>query len=267
MKGLFKGIFFLLIILLIALTLGRNIIFKAGIEQGVKAITGLPLEMAALDINLTETFVNIQDLKLYNPAGFSDPVMVDIPEIHVDYDLGALMKKKIHLKEMRLRLKDFYVVTNEDGALNLDTLKALQKPSAKEADEKPPAPKDEAPLPEIQIDLLKLQVGQVIFKDYSKGGEPKVREFQIGLDEEIRDIDDPNALVQAIVFRALLKTPIANLTNFDISGLGDMVSGTLGTVTGKVTDVTQGAVDKAEEALKTTAEGVKDIIKLPFGNP
>ena len=57
--------------------------------------------------------------------------MVDLSEIYVDYNLGAIMGGKVHFEEVRLHLKEFVDVKNEAGELNLNSLRAV-----KEADEK-----------------------------------------------------------------------------------------------------------------------------------
>ena len=36
--------------------------------------------------------------------------------------------------------------------------------------------------------------------DYSRGAQPEVQTYQIGLDERIENVTDPNALVRTIVF-------------------------------------------------------------------
>ena len=119
------------VILAAVLFFAKNAIAKVLIEKGVETVTGLPLKMQGIDLNFTGQFVEIDDLKLYNPAGFPQEPMVSIPEIYVSYDLNALLKGKIHLPELRFALEEFDVVRNEKGELNLDKLKAIaaQKPA------------------------------------------------------------------------------------------------------------------------------------------
>jgi len=109
-----------------------------------------------------------------------------MPEIYVDYDLPAIFKGKVHLEEMRLNMNEFVVVKNEKGELNLDALKVVQ---AQKEGKKPEAKaKEGGKIPEIQIDTLKLKVGKVVYKDYSGGGNPTVREFKVNLDEELANL-------------------------------------------------------------------------------
>lgn len=219
--------------------------------------------------------------------------MLDMPEIFVSYDLPSIMKGKVYLPELRVSLKEFLVIKDKQGKMNLDAITGLA--ASKEGVKKEEPSKAKAPAPEIQIDSFKLHLGKVIFKDYSKGA-PSVREFDIGLNEEYKNITNPNTLVGLIVMKVMLNTPIAALSNFDMGGLEDSVAGALASskklasdaavlATGTLTDVSRGATDAVKNApeslkkatgalegtakdlggeLKNTAENLKDKLKL-FG--
>ena len=75
MKGLLKfiGIIF---IILVVLFLARNIILKAAIEGGVGIVTGLQLNMQTFNLDLADTSLQIDDLKIYNPKGFEELVLL-----------------------------------------------------------------------------------------------------------------------------------------------------------------------------------------------
>ena len=110
--------------------------------------------------------------------------MLDMSEIYVDYDLPAILGGKIHLRTVRINMSEFVVVKNAKGELNLDALNVVkEQKGAKTA-----APAEKGKAPEIQIDVLELKVGKVLYKDYSKGGAPQVQEFNLNLDERYTDI-------------------------------------------------------------------------------
>ena len=260
-----------ILVLLVVLVSAKNIIAKNAVQAAVKAITGLNLSMKSLNVGIFKSLISINGLKLYNPVGFTDKLMVDIPEIYVDYDLGAFFKKKIHLEEMRLNLKEFIVVKNKEGQLNLDALKAVQtKKEEKPAQEK----KEKAQMPELKIDLLELKIGKALFKDYSQGTQPKVKEFSLNINERYENITDPYALVSLIVTKALINTTIGNLANFDLGPLKEEMGQTLKKATeqasGMVSEVFGVQADtqaKAEESIKKETEKAADTLKniLPFG--
>ena len=153
----------------------KDAIIKASVEKGVEMVTGLKLRIQGFKAGLVNSLVAIRNLRLFNPRGFKDSVMLDMPEIYVDYDLPAVFKGKIHLKEVRIDLKEFYVIKNAKGEVNLDSLKVVQESKGEAPAKEKPA--EEGKGMEFQIDTLQLKVGKVVYKDYSQGGEPKVQEF------------------------------------------------------------------------------------------
>ena len=252
----------LVIILMIiaGLSLSKNMIAKIAVERAVKMVTGLQLRMAGLNIGVIRTLINIDGLMLYNPKGFEDRVMIDMPNIYVNYDLPAILKGKVHLYSMKIDLKEFVVVKNKDGKLNLDSLKVVQ---AQKEGEKP-QDKDKGKAPQIQIDNLELKIGKVVYKDYSAGGKPHVREFNVNINEKYANIKDAYSLVSIIVVRALRNTAIASLTNFDLEGLS---TGTLSQATKIATEAAGKAtriVGETGKAATEAAEKITQKLVFPF---
>lgn len=275
------------IAILLILSFVKDMVIKTSVEKGVELVTGLPLKMRSLNVGIINTLVNIKNLRLFNPAGYKDKIMLDMPEIYVDYNLPSIIKGKIHMQEMRINLKEFTVVKNEKGELNLDSLKVVQ--AQKEG--RQPQEKKSGKAPEIQIDSLELKIGKVVYKDYSRGGTPSVQEFNVNLDEKYENIQDLYSLVSLIVVKTLMNTTIARLTDFDLKGLKGSISDTLATAqkvaaetaaqakealdktavqarqaAQEVSQKAQEAVKATTESLKKTTEDLKKSFKLPFGS-
>ena len=246
MKKLGIVLAIIIIAVIVALVLCKNQIARKATTTGIKFGTGLEADIGSMNVGLANTLVGIDRFKLMNPPGFHDKVMIDMPEIYVDYDLGALLKKKVHLEEVRLNLKEFLVVTNENGEVNLNALKSTQKEDEKEPSEK----KEEAEMPEIQIDILDLKIGKVVLKDYTEGGEPVVREFNINLDKKFENISDPRALTNLIIVEALMGAGIANLTGFDLASVQEEVSKSLDEAKKQLKETMGQATGEAQEMLK-----------------
>ena len=236
--------FFVGILVLIGvLILGKNMIAKAAIENGVRVVTGLPLKMRDFDFSLLKSFVGIKELKLYNPAGFKDPVMMDLPEAYVNYELAPLLKGSVHIEEIRLHLREFVVVRDERGKLNVDTLRPVQ---TQKRQAKAPAQRPAAKAPKMQIDNLSLQIEKVIFKDYSKGTPPTIREFNLNMNERHQNIGNLNVVVSLIVMKVMMQTPLAGLTDFDTAALQKRVTNAL--------------ADSRKLAAKMAAEGTSRAV-------
>jgi uncharacterized protein involved in outer membrane biogenesis len=232
---------------IIVVLLAKDFIIKASVEKGVELVTGLKLKIGSLNVGILKPIIDIKNLKLLNPVDFSDRTMVEMPEIYVNYDLPAIIGGKIHLPEVRLALREFVVVKNAKGSLNLDAFKTVQ--AQKEG--KPSAQNTSGKAPQIKIDTLQLNIGKVIYKDYSKGSAPDVKEFNVNLNERYTNVDNPQALVNLIVVKALMNTSISALTNFNLKGL----EGSIG-----------GVVAGAEKMTSTAVDKVKGILKSPFSS-
>lgn len=271
----------------IAFGVAKNLIAQAAISGGVKVMTGLGLDIGSMDVGVLRSAIGITQLRLHNPEGFPDRYMVELPEIYVDYDLGAFFRRQVHLEEVRLHLAQFTVEKDRQGRLNLDSLKVIQ--ASKSGPAKPAAA---SPAPEIAIDRLQLKVGKVVYKDYSGGGEPKVQEFAINLDERYEHITNPQTLAALIVSRTLMNTTVAKLTGVNLTALQSQVTAQLQQATklaaeaakdvqqqatavageaatvskeaaGKAVDASKEAAGKAMDAGKGAVESLKKA--LPFG--
>jgi len=230
--------------LAVILLLTKNILVKIAVTNGVKALTGVTVKVESIEVGVFKQAVAVNNLKLYNPGEFTDQLMADMPEIYVDYDLGAFMKGKVHLKELRLNLKELTVSKNSKGKINLESLQSLQ-------------PKGGGKAPEISIDLLKLDIGKVIYRDYSAGGNPSVKEFDVNIHEQYANITDTNRLVATILSRALVNTTIAQLTKIE-GPLKKIFGGTVGTATeavGKTIGIAGDTVSKVTGTLKSLLTG------------
>jgi hypothetical protein len=211
-----KKIIVIVIILLGALFLAKDLIVKSVVSQGIKAITGLTLQVKSMHVGILKTEIAIKELKIFNPVEYTDRLMADVPEIYVNYDLGGFLKGKVHLKELKLNLREFVVVKDGKGEINFSSLQALQ-------------PKGGGKPPEIKIDKLKLDIGKVIYKDYTRTTQAKAKEFNVNIHDQYENINDPYSLVGLIITRALMSTTISKLAKFDLAPIKDMVNKTVNT--------------------------------------
>lgn len=248
-----------LIVIVLALGLAKDVIIKTAVEKGVEVVTGLQLHIASFHMGIIKQVVAIKDLKLFNPKDFEDKVMLNMPEIYVDYDLPAIISGKLHIPEIRVDLKEFVVEKNAKGALNLDSLNVVQ--AQKGGGKAQAQAQAQAQMPPMMIDMLSLKIGKVVYKDYSGGGAPSVNEFNINIDETFRNIDNPSSVVAIIIVKALMNTTIGQLANFDIGGLQGSVSGTLSTATKTATQAAATATKTATVATKAATQAATTATK------
>jgi hypothetical protein len=213
-----KKIFFISISVIIAVflivILSRNIIAKKAVISRVNSVTGLDLQVDSIDIGIFKTVLAINGMKLFNPGEPEDRLMVDLPEAYLEYDFPAFLKNKIHLKQLRLNLRELHIGRNKQGKLNLDALSPLK-------------PKGQGRPPEFRVDELDLKIGKIIYKDYDINGKQTIKEFNLNIDQRLENINSPGQLINMILGRALLNRDISALINQDFDSLKKSASDTV----------------------------------------
>ena len=268
---------------LVVLSFAKDMMIKAALEGGMKAATGLSLKMQDFKVGIIRTLVGIKGLKLYNPAGYQDKVMLDMPEIYLDYDLIPALGGKIRVGDLRINMKELVVVKNRSGEININSLNVVK--DGKTAKKPAPGKKAGKPL-DMYIKTLGLKIGKVVYKDYSQGDKPVVSEVEVNMDEEFHNIGSVQALAGIILVKALSGTVVGRLSGVDMKALKDIAGGALSGAKKTASDAAasaqeqlksasqetraragealkkaQKAAEDAEAALKKKADG----LKLPFG--
>jgi len=229
----------------------KNKIAKSFVEKAVAETTGLKLEISSLDIGLLKTELTVQDLRLFNPAGYKEPVMFYIPYVYLDYNFADLIKKNIHIENMELDLKELFVIKDKSGKFNLSALRPVRKGEALPSKAKP---EEQAPVPRLEIDKLLLKIGKVTYKDYSKDPDnPAITEFKLNFQGRYVHITDMRSLVKLIVGRALFDTALDKLANLDVGGLRATVEG--------AASAAKDAAEKAGTVLKDTFQGIGQVLE------
>lgn len=232
-----------IIAILLALSMAKNTIIKFGIEKSVTGITGMKLSVLELKVGLIRHRVDIKDLYLYNPTGFRDKVMLDMPEIYFDYDLPAFFGGKLHFEEMTIDMKEFVVVKNSKGEVNVNAFMS----KASDDSSKPESQKKRGM--QLQIDVLNLKAGKVTYKDYSQGGKPKVQVFDVGIDQQYKNITDLKSLVSLIMVKTLAKTSIAKIANIELNKLEKMLTSKIISSPSSLLSLGGGAAGMVESAI------------------
>lgn len=231
MKKIAISILILAVCAVIVLVAARNIIVKEAIKKGIEEAAGIKVEIKKIDIGLFKPLVEIQSLKIYNPSGFTERLMADIPQIYVDYDLAGFFKNKVHLKELKIDIKELSAVLDKSGKLNFNSLALLA-----------PKPSGNKP-PEIKIDELTLKIGKVVYKGYLSALGGTGGELNLNIEEKFRDVTDPSKLTRDILNRILSRIGISDFAKLVIPG--------------EITQMKQ----KVVEGLSSSAEEVKSTVK------
>jgi uncharacterized protein involved in outer membrane biogenesis len=162
-KWLFR-LFLLVVVLIVVLLLSYNSILRLVIEHNIRAQTGMDAEIGRFKLRILEPTIEIQDLKIYNSTNFAGTPLLDIPEIHVEYDRAALARKEIHITLLRFNLGEFDIVKNEAGQTNIFSL-GVALPSKKSGVAVTSDLKKQTGYDFKGIDVLNVSVGRAKYID------------------------------------------------------------------------------------------------------
>jgi len=246
-----KGIkiLILVVVCVFGFCLIRDFLIKSLIGTVTSAVTGAPVHIGGLSFSVIKQSITISDFKMYNPKGFPNEILVDIPKLGVDCDLGALFKGKIHLKRIDFELKELCLTKNKAGGLNVDSLKVIeeQKSGKAQGSQKP------APQMAMQIDLANLAIGKIIRKDYSVKGPVTIKLYDVNLKKSYKNITSAQQLVVLIVAEPLKAAGIQGLKVYAVSmlaGVAALPVAAVFTFTGK---------DYAQASFKVTMAKAYDV--------
>ncbi|MBF0388424.1 MAG: hypothetical protein HQL20_11360 [Candidatus Omnitrophica bacterium] len=162
----------------------KDQIIKLVLTSVVSRATGARVHIDGFSLNILSSTVNISGLKVFNPQGFPEGILMSCPRIDIIYDRETLFKVKRHLNLVNIELAEIGLTTNREGKLNVKSLKVAHS--------------DSAPVP-IQIDLVTLGIGKIIFKDYRHGPEPDVRVQEVNGHKSYKCIPTVRQLIALVM--------------------------------------------------------------------
>ncbi|MBN1870224.1 MAG: AsmA family protein [Candidatus Omnitrophica bacterium] len=233
----YQKILIIVIAVIVGLAVMKNVLIKTAVTTVGSSVVGAPIQIKKFSLGFLTQKVHIKGMTLHNPKGFPEGVLVDISEIRVDFNLGALIGGKLHLPLIIFDLKQMVLIKNKDGELNVDALKiaqAKEEPGQKEEEAKPKKSGKAMPM---QIDELRLNVERVIMKDYSQGEKPVVLAYEIALKDKVfKDIKSPEQLATLVMIQAMGPTAIQGAKIYGAAtllGAAFLPAGAVGVLVGK----------------------------------
>jgi hypothetical protein len=262
MKKLLLAALFLFLLMAGGVVFAKDLIIKKGLEFAVSRITGFETRIQDLRLDLANGSIRVDGLRIFNPDRFDTRTFADIPEIFIQPDLQAILKKQsLHLREVRFAVHEINVEKAKDGVSNLQLLTSVGK-----AKSKPEPVKKGEPLPFL-LDRLELTVRRVGYVDHSSF-IPKKASADLKIEKEVfENIVEPSALLNLILMKIMYGTTFGNLKDLGIDPgrLQDSVLKTVnvseelvqkagGLVIDKTGTVVKGTMDEAGKVVDGAAE-------------
>ena len=165
MKTLVRWAFRLLILLLVlvvAAILLLDTVAREVFEYKLEQRTGLEVKVDAVRVGIINPRLTIEGLVVYNRPEFGGSPMIDLPELHAEYDRGALWSRKLRFYLLRVNLRQISIIENSNGVLNLTTAQKHIKKTGEEGS----SGHSEDDYKLEPVDTLNLTLGTGIFKSY-----------------------------------------------------------------------------------------------------
>jgi uncharacterized protein involved in outer membrane biogenesis len=214
-KNKILSIVIVVIICLFVLSVIKDLIIKTVVSTVASQVTGTKVTMSGFSLGLLTRSVRISGFKMYNPQGFSNSILVDLPRINVDYTLLPLLKGKLQLRVVDVYLKELELEKNKQGKLNVDSLKVVQQQGAPKAEKEKKPGKQMA----MQIDLLNMQMGRIISRDYTAGPQPSVQVYDINLKKSYKNITSAGQLAVVILSEPMKQAGIRGAAIYGVAML------------------------------------------------
>lgn len=245
MKNIIK-ITLIVIVCVFVLALVKDFAVRSVVTLAASQITGAKVDIKWMTVGIFRHSVHIYGFKMHNPKGFPEGTLVDLPKLIVDYSLVDLFKGKLHLSRLDIELKEIGLIKNKEGKLNVDSLKIAQKDS--DAADKGPAKQ----MP-MQIDLMNLQMGRIVSKDYSVPNPPSIAVYDINLKKTYKNITSAQQLAALILTEPMKQAGIKGAGIYGVA----MLTG-IGFVPIAIA-ATFGSKDHVEKELKIPMDKLYDV--------
>jgi len=205
----------IVIVGIFVLTIIKNFAIQTIVNIGATQTLGAPVRVGGLSLGIFTQRVVIKNLEVYNPKGFGPGKLLDIPLIDVKYDLSDILGGKLHLPYVNVDLQQMLVVRDKQGKLNVDSLKVAQSQTR----EKKPLKKETG----FQIDYLKLNIGQIVYRDFSQGEKPVVQVFKVNLkNREYRNLNSPQQFASLVLVEGMKPAAIKGAQIYGVATLAGM---------------------------------------------
>lgn len=252
MKRIFFIIIIFIILLLISIFTTKDFIAKQVIIKQVKQKTGLNLSIDKVRVGLLNTSIDLENLKIENPEGFSNKKMAKIPLLFVDYDLLSLLKNRIHLKNLKFHLEEVLIESNQAGIFNIEAIKPSGTKKGKKIIEEfklgSRNRKEKGSHKNLKIDKMHLIINRIIYSQISSGRE-KRKILNINLDKKFKNITSIQQLRNLIIAQVTTTVTLDKIKNIGLGNIKDKLK--------KQQDI--------KEQLKNLEDIANDIIEnLPF---
>ena len=191
------------------------------IVSTIQARTGFVVKIEQLALNPFSGKVNIEGAVIENPVGWPSPEFITLRRFKVDAELLPLLSHRLVADEVIVDIEKLSLVRNNQGVLNTEAFRTGIVGSKAQTKAAPDQPRAESAKTQFLFRHLVLKFDRLVVADYS-GRNPTIKEYDLKLSREMRDVDSVTKLVSPFVGVALDAT--GKLKDLAPASLGEAVS-------------------------------------------
>jgi hypothetical protein len=196
----------LALVLAIGLLLLKDTIARNLAEERVRAETGFDAKIGNLEFSLFAPRMTLENVVLYNPVEFGGSIFLDVHDLNFEYDRSQLALGKLHLKLLRLNLREFHIVENREGRTNVIDVLYKVAPELLGA-----SPSSDGGYAFAGIDTLNLSVDTVRYTNLRLA--KRNQQIKLGLQNDLTYNIRTEEQAAAVLFKVLLRAGITIYTD------------------------------------------------------
>lgn len=267
-----KFVIFVVILLLVLCIIFRNWVVKTGIEKGTEYL-GVPTTVQSVNISIEDPHIEIRDLAVSNPLnkGFNENnIVYEVRRFFCDYDIFAMFKKNVHVRDVQIDLKYFNVEMNNKGQLNILNLKPDMIKDLKASQGDKQAEEELQNETQISVDKLMVKLDTLEFQSST----PAIPSFKLDLNYSnvFENLEGTSAEIGLKVLSQVVSgtplSPILKAGQIDLTKSAAELASQFGSTVGSAKDAVEGvgeaakgAVESVGEAAGKAVDAVKGIFK------
>lgn len=181
-----------LAVLLVVAAIAWTMLLPGVVAGTIRSRTGFEVKIDQLSVNPFTAKVHVGGVVLRNPAGWNEQAFVDLRTFRADAELFPLLGGRLLADEVVVDIAQVTLVRNRDGTLNAIAFKEALFGKSSDTSPAPAEPAaKEAP---FFIKRLEMKFDRLVYADHS-GTRPVVREYNLGITRELRDVDSVSDLM------------------------------------------------------------------------
>ena len=241
--GLLVRVLLILGVLLVLGSILWVMLLPGIVASTIHSKTGFTVKVDQLSVNPLTANASIKALVLKNPVGWPVEGFVDLREFRADVHLFSLFGDRFVADEIVVDMAQLTLVKNQQGVLNAVAFKEgfAGQPAASE-------PKQGSASQGFLIKHLVLKFDKLVYADHT-GRRPIIKEYNLSLNREMRDVDSVQKLLSPFNGAALglVKDTVGGLFKNSPELLKGVMTNTLEDATKKTTEKLKGLLDSLDK--------------------